>query len=209
MHLIVDVAEVHALEMGGKSWEDCHGYGWLEIVRHLAGEQFHQLRQTGWQLRWNWSINAGIFCGLLGKESLAGYLYSMLYKFRNHSRLVHLAGALHGGESLVLVLSENVDYLLDPFSIAITDVAQEARFTEDKVVAGAVGRRTAHHFDKRLDYRFIRHSLISLLVLVCSSGSVPCTVFCSILGTISSSVPYSAGNRFRTNCWAPLYKLPF
>lgn len=50
------------------------------------------------------------------------------------STLVHLAGALHGGESLLLVLAKGEDDLLDPSRLAIADVVQETSLASQLLV---------------------------------------------------------------------------
>ena len=100
--------------MSGKRREDRHCHSRLEIGRHLAGEQLDELRQLGWQLRRNISVDSRLLGGLLGKMILAGSLYSLLYQIRNRSRLRHLAGILYGGERLRLVFAKGFYYLLDP-----------------------------------------------------------------------------------------------
>ena len=165
MHLVIGVSEAYALEVSGKRREHRHRHGWLEISRHLAGEQLHELRQLGRHLRGNIGVDSRLLGDLLGEIILAGNLHRLLHELRHFRGLSHLAGILHRGERLRLVFAEDFDNLLNPSRLAVADVSEQAGFTIDEVVAVAMGRSAAHQLHQRLGNLLIRNSIVGLLIL--------------------------------------------
>ena len=165
MHLIVDVAEVDALEMSSQRRENRHRHRCLEIILYLAGEQLDELRQLGRQLGRNFGVDSCLLGGLLGEMILAGKLHRLLHELGHFRGLSHLAGALYRGERLLLVFAEDFDYLLNPSRLAIADVSEQAGFTIDEVVAVAMGRSAAHQIHQRLHNLLVRNAIVGLLIL--------------------------------------------
>ena len=181
MHLIVDVAEVDALEMSSQRREDRHRHSRLEIGRHLAGEQLDELRQLGRHLRRNIGVDSRLLGGLLGEIVLAGELHRLLHELGHFRGLSHLAGALYRGERLRLVFAEDFDYLLYPSRLAVADVSEQAGFTIDEVVAVAVGRSAAHQLHQCLGNLLVRNALVGLLIR-CGIGCLSCLLLLALDG---------------------------
>ena len=165
MHLVIGVSEAYALEVSGKRWEHGHCHGWLEIGRHLAGEQLHELRQLGRHLRGNIGVDSRLLGGLLSQIILAGKFYRHLHLFWHYGRLSHLASTVHGSKSLLLVLAIDKDYLLDPFGIVVADVTQIKRLSVDEVVAIARSRIRTYLRRQLLHNHLVRNALVGLFIL--------------------------------------------
>ena len=172
MHLIVDVAEVDALEMSSQRRENRHRHRRLEIILYLAGEQLDELRQLGRQLRRNFGVDSCLLGGLLGEIVLAGEFYRLLHLFGHYGRLSHLAGAVYGSKSLLLVLAIGKNHLLDPFGVVVADVTQIERLSVDEVVAVAMSRVRPNLRRQLLHDLLVRNALVGLLIR-CGIGCLP------------------------------------